>query len=91
MHLCRSPGVISSVAAHVLLSLYCSGDNAMFFFPVSPSVNTAGFSTTDSQFHEQTVCSCVSVDQVVLSFKISEFISNAEITLLRHGSLFFLP
>lgn len=41
------------------------------FSPVNPSVHTAGFSTTDSQFHEQTVCTCVSDDQVVLSLKIS--------------------
>lgn len=59
------------------------------FFPVNPSVNTAGFSTTDSQFCEQTVCTCVSVAQVVLSLKISKFISNAEITLLRRGSIFY--
>lgn len=60
--------------------------------PVNP-VNTAGFSTNGPQLNEQTVrvCVCVSVDQVVLSLKISKFISNAEIAETWFHFFFFLP
>lgn len=60
------------------------------FSPVNPPGNAAGFSTTESPFHKPTVCTRVSDDQVVLSLTISDCISNVEITLLRHGSIFYL-